>query len=404
MDEAQLAADAQRELLENILPFWRRRTVDRQFGGFIGELSNDLALKPEAPKGLILNARILWTFSAAFGSLGGDEDAELAIRAKDYLVRHFLDPRHGGYVWTVTQQGDILDGSKKIYGQAFCIYALVEYTRVFGDPEALEHAIAVYRLIETHAREPQHGGYVETLARDWQSCADVRLSDKDMNERKSMNNHLHVLEAYTNLLRVWPDEELAGRLRELIDIFRRHILRPDGRHFDHFFDDAWVPRSDSYTYGHDIEGSWLLCEAADVLGDTELQAEIRLLAARMADAVLREGLDADGGLFYEARNGQIINPGKEWWPQAEAVVGFYNAWQVSGRREFLDAAVRCWQYIQAHIVDQANGEWFWRILPDGRPDPAEPKVSAWKCPYHNGRCCIEIMHRAENAVRGRSPA
>jgi mannobiose 2-epimerase len=398
MDEAQLAADAQRELLENILPFWRQRAVDRQLGGFIGELSNDLRLKPDAPKGLILNARILWTFSAAFGLLGSDEDAELAIRAKDYLLRHFLDPQHGGYVWTVSPQGDLLDGSKKTYGQAFCVYALAEFARVFDDAEAHEHAVAVFRLIETRARELQHGGYVETLARDWQPCADVRLSDKDMNEQKSMNNHLHVLEAYANLLRLWPDAELAAALRELIDVFRRHILRPDGRHFDHFFDDAWQRRSDSYTFGHDIEGSWLLCEAADALGDADLQTELCVRATRIAEAVLHEGLDRDGGLFYEARNNQIINAGKEWWPQAEAVVGFYNAWQISGRRDFLDAAIRCWQYIQAHIVDRTNGEWFWRILPDGRPDPAEPKVSAWKCPYHNARCCIEIIHRAENKM------
>jgi cellobiose epimerase len=359
-------------------------------------MSNDLRLKAEAPKGLILNARILWTFSAAFAATRADADARLAARAYAYLAEYFLDREHGGYVWEVAADASQRDGSKKVYGQAFCIYALAEYHRIFHEPRALEAAVAVFRSIESRARDPQRGGYVEVLARNWRPCADVRLSDKDMNEKKSMNNHLHVLEAYANLLRVWPDALLAARLRELIDIFRRHILNSAGTHFNHFFDEAWTPRSDSYTFGHDIEGSWLLCEAADVLGDVHLQTEVRALAAKIARAVLREGVDKDGGLFYEARDGKIINAGKEWWPQAEAVVGFYNAWQITGDSAFRTAATRCWEYIQNHVVDRVHGEWFWRIRPDGTPDPAEPKVSAWKCPYHNARCCLEIIHRARH--------
>jgi mannobiose 2-epimerase len=393
-DEA-FAASVRRELLQGILPFWRSRTVDVQRGGFIAEMSNDLRTRPDAAKGLILNARILWTFSAAYRHTRSAEDRALALRAYDFLANHFRDPLHGGYFWELNPDATVRDDKKKIYGQAFCVYALSEYYRNFGEAKALDLAIEVFRCIEQAARDPGHGGYFETLARDWTTCEDVRLSEKDLNEAKSMNNHLHVLEAYAGLLRVWPDSLLAQRLGELVDLFERRILNPAKTHLQHFFAEDWTPRSDSYTFGHDIEGSWLLCEAAETLGDARALGRIQAIALGMARAVLQEGLDADGGLFYEARDGNIIDSNKEWWPQAEAVVGFWNAWQLSGDGVFREAAMRCWEFIQQRIVDHAHGEWFWRVSREGTPDLSQPKVSAWKCPYHNGRCCLEILRRVE---------
>ncbi len=394
--DREFAASARRELLEDILPFWRQRTVDERRGGFIGQMSNDLRVQEDAPKGLILNARILWTFSAAYAYTQDEQDRTLARRAYEYLTRHFLDQEHGGCFWELDPNGVVLDEKKKVYGEAFCIYALAEYYRVFEEPQALEQALRIFDLIETHARDSQYGGYFEVMSRDWQPCADMRLSDKDMNEKKSMNNHLHVLEGYTNLLRVWTDRRLADSLRDLIGLFRRHILNAEQTHLQHFFDEAWTPKSDSYTFGHDIEGSWLLGEAAEVLGDHELLAQVKGTAIKMAGAVLAEGLDKDGGLFYEGRNGRIVNSNKEWWPQAEAVVGLYHAWQLTGDEGFRRAAKRCWQFIQERVVDHRHGEWFWCIRSDGTPDPAQPKVSPWKCPYHNGRCCLEIIRRTRS--------
>ena len=390
----RLAESAQRELLEDILPFWRRYAVDERRGGFIGQMSNDLHVDEDAPKGLILNARILWTFSATYAYKQDKRDRTLARRAYTYLMDHFLDKEHGGYFWELDPNGAVRDDKKKVYGEAFCLYALAEYYRVFGEAQALEQAAQLFELIEAHARDDQYGGYFEVMSRDWQPCADMRLSDKDMNEKKSMNNHLHILEGYTNLLRVCRYQpQLDTCLRELIDLFRRHIVNARQTHLQHFFDDAWTPRSDSYTFGHDIEGSWLLCEAAEVLGDHRLMTEVQSVAIRIARAVLAEGLDRDGGLFYEGRDGRITSANKEWWPQAEAVVGFYNAWQLTREGAFREAALRCWQFIQDHVVDREYGEWFWCVRPDGTPDPSLPKVSPWKCPYHNGRCCLQIIHR-----------
>jgi mannobiose 2-epimerase len=391
-----LAAEARRELLEEILPFWRQHCVDEEGGGFVAEMTNDLRLRPEAAKGLILNSRILWTFAAAHPHTQNPVDRALATRAFDYLRQYFRDSEHGGFFWEVGPGGEMLDGKKKTYGQAFCLYAFTEYYRAFGVPEALEQAKEVFRWMERHCHDPAHGGYVETLARDGSACEDVRLSEKDLNEKKSMNNHLHVLEAYTNLLRVWPEPLLKQRLSALLAIFQNHILDSHHRHFHHFFDEMWQTRSDSYTYGHDIEGSWLLCEAAEVLGDSALQSTVGNHALSIARAVLEEGLDKDGGLFYEGRGGQVINSDKEWWPQAEAVVGFYNAYQLSGDRAFQEAAVQCWKFIQEKIVDPVHGEWFWKVTRDGKPDFNLPKVSTWKCPYHNGRCCLELLVRTLN--------
>jgi mannobiose 2-epimerase len=391
--DRQFAASARRELLEDILPFWRQRSVDAHLGGFIGWMSNDLRIQDDAPKGLILNARILWTFSASYRYTHDERDRALARRAYEYLTRRFRDSQYGGYFWELDARGFVLDDKKRIYGEAFCIYALAEYYRTFRRAKSLEHAVAIFRRIDEHARDKQYGGYFEVMSRDWLPSEDMRLSEKDMNEKKSMNNHLHVLEAYTNLLRIWPEPILAGRLRELIGLFQRYILNAAQTHLQHFFDDTWTPKSSSYTFGHDIEASWLLCEAAEVLGDRQILAEVQNVAMRIARAVLDEGLDADGGLFYEANQGRITNRNKEWWPQAEAVVGFYNAWQITRDSAFRSAAVRCWQFIESRIVDHVHGEWFWCARPDGTCDPTQPKVSVWKCPYHNSRCCLEIIYR-----------
>lgn len=388
-----LAAAAKRELLENILPFWRRYAPDRQYGGFIAELSNALEQNPRAAKGLILNARILWTFSAVWRLTRAPEDATLAKRAFDYLNDRFYDSEFGGYFWELDPTGKPVNRTKKIYGQGFALYAVTEFYRSFGQAAALDSAVALMRRIEQFGRDQHHGGYWETLSPDWQPCDDVRLSDKDLNEKKSMNNHLHILEAYTNLVRVWPDPLLKQRLRELIVLFLDRILDPSKCHFHHFFDETWAPRSHSYTYGHDIEGSWLLCEAASLLDDEPLRHSTISAALRIARSTFSEGLDSDGGLFYEGQDNVVINTTKEWWPQAEAVVGFLNAWQLSEDACLLEAANKCWAFIQNKIVDHSFGEWFWAVNRDGVPDQTLPKLSMWKCPYHNSRACLEILAR-----------
>jgi mannobiose 2-epimerase len=395
LDLQEFAARVEAQLFQHILPFWCGPALDREEGGWLAWLSNDLQPDRSQPKGLIVNSRILWAFSAVAQKRPDPAYRLMADRAYQVLTDRFWDTEHGGGFWRLAGSGRVLDDSKKTYGQAFYVYAMAEYFRAFGEPAARERAVQLFELIERHAHDPQGLGYWEVRRRDWSEAADTRLSDKDMNEKKSMNNHLHVLEAYTNLYRVWNNPRVAERLRELIDLFATKILDPSTHHFHHFFDEHWQVRSDTYTFGHDIEGSWLLCEAAEVLGDTALRQQVEDVALRMAEAVITEGLHPDGGLCYEGKAGQIIDAGKECWPQAEAVIGFLNAFQLSGDLKFLTAARGVWAYIEDHLVDRQHGEWFWRINPDGLPDPSLPKASEWKGPYHGSRACLETLHRLE---------
>lgn len=382
------------QLFGHILPFWAGPALDPEQGGWMGFLSNDLKPDRTQPKGLIVNSRILWTFSAVHRVRSEPLYKQMANRAFEYVLNHFWDPLHGGAFWRLDDRGNVLDDSKKIYGQAFTIYALSEYYQAFRVRAALSRAQELFELIERHAHDPKFGGYVEVRRRDWSEAgAEARLSDKDMNEKKSMNNHLHVLEAYTNLYRAWKEPRVEQRLRELIQLFEQRILDPRTLHLQHFFDDEWRVRSDSYTFGHDIEGTWLLCEAAEVLGDAALLKRVQSLALRMADVVLKEGIAGDGALRYEGKAGNIIDPGKECWPQAEAVIGFLNAFQLSRDDKHLAASRRAFDWIENNLVDRVHGEWLWRINEDGRPDPKLPKVSEWKGPYHGSRMCLETLHR-----------
>lgn len=396
MENKQLSnylTKVQNELQQNILPFWRTRVLDEEHGGFIGRMSNDGTIPPDAPKGLILNTRLLWTFSSLFLKHGEEVDFRLAKRAFDYLVEHFIDTEHGGAFWSVDVHGKPLDTSKKIYGQSFTIYALAEYHQATQDLTALQKAIELFRLVEQKAHDAENKGYLETFIRDWSTAEDLRLSAIDMNEKKSMNTHLHVLEAYTNLYRVWPDSLLQNRLYELIQVFTRHIIHPNTHHFILFFNEQWAPKSDHISYGHDIEGSWLLWEAAHVLKNPQLLRELQPIVLRMAEAVLREALSEDGGVPYEAGPDGLLDADRHWWVQAEAAVGFLNAYQLSRELPYLQASEKCWDYILQHIVDRDHGEWFWNVDSSGVPNPGRPKVSEWKCPYHNTRAGIELSNR-----------
>lgn len=390
-----LRQKAKSELLSNILPFWLSHTIDYEHGGFIGQIDNNLTIIPRAAKGVILNARILWTFSRAFRALRQPVYRSTAQRAYEYLVRFFWDREFGGVYWMLDCEGRPLDTKKRIYAQAFAVYALAEYFRATGDNDALVQALRLTEKIESAGHDAERGGYFETYERDWALAADQRLSDVDMDERRSMNTHLHLLEAYATLLRVHQDPIIRARLRELIEIFLTRILDAATNHFLMFFDQQWNPRSRKISFGHDIEGSWLLVEAAEILGDPELLSRARQAAVNMAQAVYEQGIDADGGLMYEAEPEGIIATDKHWWPQAEAVVGFLNAYQISGRRHFLDAAQRCWEFIENYIVDHHHGEWFWLVSRSGVPGVGLDKAGPWKCPYHNSRACFEVMERLD---------
>ncbi len=392
------SASFRTELEGNILPFWMRRTVDRENGGFYGAVDCDLQVDREAPRAAVINARILWTFAAAARVLGEPAYRETADWAYRYIIERFWDREYGGVYWMLDHLGHPLNDRKQIYAQAFAAYGLAEYYRATGIAESLYYAEQLYCLIEDKSAELEYGGYLEARGRDWSPLEDMRLSEKDLNSPKSMNTHLHILEAYTNLLRVWDDAKLRASLRRLIEVTLVYIVDSSTAHFQLFFDNQWRSLNKNVSFGHDIEGSWLIQEAAEVLGDAGLVARARELAVRMAQAVYEQGRDRDGSIFYEWSDGRMSDPNKHWWAQAEAVVGFYNAYQVSGESHFRTAAWQAWSYIGDKVIDQVHGEWHAKLKPDGTPFKAAEDGDAclagpWKCPYHNGRVCLEMLAR-----------
>ncbi|MGN0281328.1 MAG: AGE family epimerase/isomerase [Prevotella sp.] len=392
----QLMREVQDELTGNILPFWLNQMVDNERGGFYGRIDGGNVLHADAEKGAILNARILWTFSAAYRVLKRTEYLDMATRAKDYILAHFYDSDNGGIYWSVDCYGKPKDTKKQFYAIGFAIYGLSEYSRATGDAKALEFAIKLFDCIEEHSFDSQYNGYIEACTREWGVITDMRLSDLDANYPKSQNTHLHIIEPYTNLFRIWKDSRLERALRNLIDIFTDRILNPETHHLDLFFENDWTRGAGHLeSYGHDIECSWLMHEAALVLGDPDVLRKVEPIVQLVAKAS-EKGLNADGSMIHEANlDTGHVDDDLHWWVQAEAVVGFYNIYQHFGDQSALDKASRCWQYIKDKLIDRDNGEWFWSRHADGSLNIIDDKAGFWKCPYHNSRMCLEIIERNE---------
>ena len=385
--------EMQHELVCGILPFWMNKMVDEVNGGFYGRVTGKDELVCDAEKGAILNARILWTFSAAYRLLKKPEYLEMAARAKDYIVACFYDHEFGGVYWSLDCEGNPLDMKKQIYALGFAIYGLSEYYRATGDGEALRYAARLFDSIEEHSFDPKKNGYCEALTREWGEIADMRLSEKDANERKTMNTHLHILEAYTNLYRIWQNNRLEKQLRNLVHLFVEKILNAHNGHLDLFFDDDWNSKYQIVSYGHDIEASWLIHEAALVLGDKEVLENVELVVRHIASAA-DEGLMPDGSMVYETfLDESRTDLERHWWVQAENVVGHLNLYQHFDDEKALQKALSCWNFIKQYLIDRLHGEWHWSILPDGTINTTDDKAGFWKCPYHNGRMCMEVMER-----------
>ena len=421
--EIQLMKQEMQDVVENnILRFWLDKMVDDEHGGFYGRIDASEVLHPEAEKGAILNARILWSFSAAYRVLGNPEYLEAATRAKDYIIDHFIDKEYGGVYWSLDCLGNPLDTKKQFYAIGFAIYGMSEYARATGDREALECALQLFDCIEEHAFDSEYNGYIEACTREWGEIADMRLSELDANFPKSQNTHLHIIEPYANLYRCLkefqastscdyvpvigsvlpievavPQETLLrveGALRNIIDIFTDRILNPETHHLDLFFEMDWTRGAGHLeSYGNDIECSWLMHEAALVLGDVDVLAKVEPIVREVAKAS-EKGLRPDGSMIHEANlDTGHVDDDLHWWVQAENVVGWYNLYQHFGDEQALERAFQGWNYIKTQIIDWDNGEWHWSRHPDGSLNTVDDKAGFWKCPYHNSRMCLEIIER-----------
>ena len=387
MDTGKLLQEVRGCLTDNILPYWLSLKDPR--GGFYGEAGADGAINHDAPRGVILNARIIWAFAAAYRELHTQKYLIAAMHACDWFLQHFCDHRYGGVYWSISPECVKLDSKKQLYAQAFAIYGLSELYKADKDDSVLRNAINIYRVVEAFFADKENGGYTEALARDFTPLEDMSLSEHDINADKTMNSHLHLLEAYANLYQVWPDEGLKVAVQRLMDIIGTRIMAPDG-HLQLYFKRDWTPLPGGVSYGHDIETSWLLLECAFKLNDIELVNRVRPWALAMGQAG-NEGLMPDGSMRYERLLDGSYDDSRQWWVQAETVVGNLWLWKYHADASGAVRADSCWNYIREHLVDAAGGEWWWAVLPDGNTDYGHPKAGFWKCPYHDTRMCLQVL-------------
>lgn len=394
------AARLRGELTGNVLPWWRREIFDGA-GRLVGGRANDGA-PLDLPRSAVFATRLLWAFASTQSRLASDAAGGLALqRAWDWVTGPQTDAVHGGVFWSVDARGTVVADHKQTYAQAFAIYAFTACHAALGAKPgvvtpALGRAVQLFDLLQAHAFDPLDGGCWEGCSREWKVLDDTRLSDKEPQAPKSMNTMLHVLEALTELLRHHPSRRVAARLRELLELFLDALWLPAQRCFGLFFARDWQCLTPQVSYGHDIETAWLLVRAAEVLGDDRLLLRTRLLALRAADAVLERGVAADGSVLGEGRfDSTVTDDRRHWWCQAEAMVGFWDAWQHGGDPRHAQAAWRAWQYIERHHVDPVGGDWFKTLDAGGCPIDTVPKAGPWECPYHHVRAGLEMMERLQ---------
>ncbi|WP_045855852.1 AGE family epimerase/isomerase [Teredinibacter purpureus] len=388
MSEHQVAEF--RAELHHIANWWLENTLDEKHGGFVGEISVDNIPQLEADKGIILNSRILWFFSEAALFSGNEQYKLAADRAYDYLVKHFFDQEQGGVYWALDVTGTCVNDRKQIYAQAFSIYGLSAYYKLTQSKDVLAQAMTLFELIETRAHDDVNGGYLEAFARDWSPLDDMRLSDKDLNSPKSMNTHLHILEGYTALYIAQPSDVVAKAIKRCLMYFDERIINKQSYHLRMFQSMDWSDMSTSISYGHDIEASWLLWEAVEAVGDEDLLAHFKPLILNMANTILQHGVGRHGEVLdaYNFESDVLLDE-RVWWVQAEAMVGFLNAYHLTDDSAYLDAFQNAWSFVKTYQKDNEHGEWHWLSTLDS-PHVGDCKIGFWKAPYHNGRAMMEV--------------
>lgn len=382
--------EIRRHLEEGLIPFWEGLRDDK-YGGWYGYVDYNLRVDRTYEKGCILNSRILWFFSNAYMLLGKEGLKEEASHAYCFLRERCLDKEYGGVFWSVAFDGCRKDDTKHTYNQAFAVYALAAYYDAVKDEEALALALELMNLIEEKCTDSS-GYYMEAFTRDFRPADNEKLSENGVMAERTMNTLLHVFEAYTELYRVSKNKRAAEKLRFMMDTMLEKVYNEDLGRQEVFFDREWNSLIDLYSYGHDIEAAWLLDRGLEVLGDREYKERLSPVTKELTKNIYERAFYR-GALMNEAENG-VKDKTRVWWVQAEGIVGFINGYQKNFQNTaYLEAAKALWEYISSYLADSRKGsEWFWAADEDNIP-LHKPIVEPWKCPYHNGRMCMEVIRR-----------
>ncbi len=378
------------QLVSSIIPFWKNLRDD-EFGGYYGYMGYNLKLDKKAEKGCILNSRITWFFSNAYTLLKDESLLKEADHGYAFLKDHCIDKENGGIYWSMNYDGTPLDTTKHTYNQAFCIYALSSYYEASGKKEALDLAKQLFHMIEEKCTDDQ--GYLEAFTRDFQPESNEKLSENGVLAEKTMNTLLHVLEAYTELYRVSKDEQVKEKLKWIMDVFADKVYNPKLKRQEVFFDKNYNSIIDLHSYGHDIETAWLMDRSLEILDDDAYTNRLSPITKALTENIYKVAFDGHS-LSNECDKG-VVDTNRVWWVQAETVIGFLNGYEKDpSKTEYKEAAEATWQFIKDYVIDKRPGsEWFWLVRQDGTPVEGEPIVEPWKCPYHNGRMCMEVIRR-----------
>lgn len=385
------AKEFEQHLTNQLIPFWNR-LKDDTYGGFYGLVTQDLTVDTESSKGVILNSRILWFYSKAYITLGDYTLLQMADHAYQFLAEHCYDNRFGGIYWSLQYDGTPEDTTKHTYNQAFAIYALSIYYQAGHKKEALALAYTLYDLIEEKCRDED--GYLEAFHQDFTPASNEKLSENGVMAERTMNTLLHVMEAYTELYRADASPKVKNNLCQILQLFYEKVYNPDKKILDVFFDRDYRTLIDLESFGHDIEASWLIDRTCDVLGDADWHTKMSEITAALAEATYKHAYDTSFHALNNERENTTVDRQKIWWVQAESVIGFYNAYENHPEcQEYQTVSEDIWKFICQHVIDTNSGEWFESLDADGNPNREQALVHPWKCPYHNGRMCMEMMER-----------
>lgn len=376
--------------IEDIYSWWNR--LLETDGNIYPEIDNANNIVKETDFCIILATRLLWFFSSYAQYSNNTVSIKHANQAQEFLLKYFYDNENGGFIWSISSDKQFKSTKKQAYAQAFAVYALIEHYKLTKNKLSLEIAFATFEIIETHFKEKEFGGYIEALSKEFKIIEDIRLSDKDLNSAKSMNTHLHILEAYTSLYIIMPSEQTELALEDCLNIFLNLIYDEDSQHLKLFFANDWTPESDNISFGHEIETAWLLYEAALALKNDDYIKYAKEITIILGDNTLKHGVSSDGAVYYESDgNLEHIDKNGEWWGQFESIMGFYFTYKFTNDEKYLNIIYKIWEYTKKEYGQNGFGEFTWYAKNSGKQN--QYLAGDWKCPYHNGRALLEIIKR-----------
>ena len=385
---------------EHILKFWENYTIDEENGGFIGQIDSDMKKQPEADKGVILNARITWAFSAAYKYNKNPEYLKLATRAYNYLIDKFYDHENDGVYFMIDYKGNPTVDRNQVIAVAFVTYAFSEYYRATENKEALDYALKLFNSLELFALDKDENGYFDAFSKEWEKLEDMRMYPGDKNATKTMNANFHIMVAYANIYRAYKNDKIKRALKNLIQVLLDKIIDVKRGSCNLFFDSNWEILPSDDNYGLDIEASWLIWDAALVLNDQKIIEQLRPIVLKIVEHSIKYGYDKDGGMMNEGNDKEgAVNTYKSWWVQAESVIALFNAYQMTTENKYLAHALLTWDFIKKYVIDYNYGEWYGTVgKDDHKPNLEENKIGPWKCPYHNSRMGLQIAERIDSLI------